>query len=357
MTYVLALVVGASTLLLVDWQHSFCRGAPDAARQDRVFRPVQLNTNHLPSRVPSIWRPILASQSIATTKPEDDRVEDNTPPTTATADKSSTNAPVKVDMADWSLEKMKVCLRQVAQGRAMEACQPRADALPDTASKCKEQGNCKLMIVAHADDETIFGGKVLMEEPGWTLVCVTCNEQKRWRNFQKVAKLIGGTAIKFGLQDVHYEPWPQKDQQRFAKAIFHLFQTTSFSEIVTHNPYGEYGHPQHQQVFQWAAGFVKKVPLYVFSANSTVTVPKHQRPLLFRMLASHTDQVRALSKLLSITIHQSTRRCLLKFNASGQVYYCTNSNKEMEEEERRILRPQGVVSRFQSRSSFLRNAR
>src|SRR5687768_13295990 len=50
----------------------------------------------------------------------------------------------------------------------------------------------KLMIVAHPDDESLFGGEALTSSGGWTVVCVTngTNEQRR-REFISAMTSIG----------------------------------------------------------------------------------------------------------------------------------------------------------------------
>ena len=346
--YVLALVFGgclASIMMLMDWPRVICKIEPTKVTQ------LWNGPKHVAVDVPSIWARAhgqFKSSTLVASSPQSSTVV----PLPQMAPETDS----KLDFSVWSTEKMKYCLKQAALSKKVDVCATHPTVRPDTGSTCRGEKSCKLMIVAHADDETLFGGKLLMEKSGWTVVCVTCNEQKRWKNFQKVMKVVGGTAVKFGLPDIHYEPWPQKEQQLFSKGMYNVMKNTEFTEIVTHNSYGEYGHPQHQQVFQWVAGFIKDIPLYVFNANVTVTVPLEQREFYFKMLACHTDQVRALSKLVAASFHQSVRLCIQKFSKTEQMYFCANSNKQMEEEEMRILRPANVVSRFHSRSNFLRNA-
>jgi hypothetical protein len=42
----------------------------------------------------------------------------------------------------------------------------------------------KLMIVAHSDDETIFGAHALLSSPGWMVVCATCQASSRFNIFR-----------------------------------------------------------------------------------------------------------------------------------------------------------------------------
>lgn len=61
----------------------------------------------------------------------------------------------------------------------------------------------KIMIVAHPDDETIFGGTQLLQEKGWLVICVTNGDnQVRCGEFTKVMKKI----------DAHFEIWNYYDE-------------------------------------------------------------------------------------------------------------------------------------------------
>lgn len=101
------------------------------------------------------------------------------------------------------------------------------------------------MIVAHPDDEVIFGGANLIAEKGWKVICVTNGGNKvRSKEFKKVMDDIGAT----------YEIWKYKDQwggdfnrkalKRDIKKI--LRDNPQIKIIVTHNKRGEYGHTQHK---------------------------------------------------------------------------------------------------------------
>ena len=117
------------------------------------------------------------------------------------------------------------------------------------------------MIISHPDDELIFGGVELIKHgPEYKVICLTNNSNNvRKSEFKSVMEKlnIGSWEMlnyeetlhptqKFNLQDIiTYKNW---------------------DKIVTHNPIGEYGHPQHKLAFD----AVKKETnnFYVFSKSN-----------------------------------------------------------------------------------------
>ncbi len=120
----------------------------------------------------------------------------------------------------------------------------------------------KLMVVAHPDDEIIFGGAHLLQEKNWKVICVTNgNHPSRAREFKKVMKRIGAD----------YEIWKYRDtySNRFdipglKRDFERLFKQHHFAKVVTHGLGGEYGHPQHKVIARLLRRIVK-CNLYAFS--------------------------------------------------------------------------------------------
>src|SRR2546430_15352134 len=60
----------------------------------------------------------------------------------------------------------------------------------------------KVMIVAHPDDESLFGGETLTSSSGWTDICVTnCNNQPRGCEFLEAMNSNGVNLPMFGHFD------------------------------------------------------------------------------------------------------------------------------------------------------------
>lgn len=104
----------------------------------------------------------------------------------------------------------------------------------------------KLMIVAHPDDESLFGGAQLILESNWKVVCVTNgNNPVRRAEFISVMSATNCDYEIWNYPDIYRNPF---DEDLLAKDFSRLIQENDWSKIVTHNSAGEYGHPHHIQI-------------------------------------------------------------------------------------------------------------
>ena len=120
----------------------------------------------------------------------------------------------------------------------------------------------KLLIVAHPDDETLWGYHQLNESKGWKILCITNSSNTIRVNELKNIAIHFGTALElWNYQDsaFHYNMHPQ-----LYKDIENEINKPNVKMILTHNPLGEYGHIQHIKVSNVVLTVSKK-PTYVFS--------------------------------------------------------------------------------------------
>lgn len=113
-----------------------------------------------------------------------------------------------------------------------------------------------LMIVAHPDDETIWGGAHLMEGK-WFVVCMT-NEYfaLRKKEYKSVLNSLGVKGIILDYPDLYkgldgkyrIDQWKYNIQDALAADIKTIINYKNWDQIVTHNPAGEYGHIHHKYV-------------------------------------------------------------------------------------------------------------
>lgn len=108
----------------------------------------------------------------------------------------------------------------------------------------------KLMIVAHPDDETIWGGAHIIDDD-YLVVCVTCGQKRnRVREFKQVMKFSKNKYLMLG--------YPDKKRGIRSDWIDHIENIQSdlqsvidykkWDLVVTHNPDGEYGHEHHKMI-------------------------------------------------------------------------------------------------------------
>jgi LmbE family N-acetylglucosaminyl deacetylase len=111
----------------------------------------------------------------------------------------------------------------------------------------------KLLVVAHPDDETLWGGLNLLLQPGWFVVCAShANDPVRSREFYKTMSFCNVT--RYIMYDVNDKYTDDEDESN------KLFHGTSFEKglkqlskhpwklVLTHNDAGEYGHEHHRTV-------------------------------------------------------------------------------------------------------------
>jgi hypothetical protein len=109
----------------------------------------------------------------------------------------------------------------------------------------------KLLIVAHPDDEVLWGGLNLLLQTGWFVVCAShLSDPVRSREFFKTMSFCNVT--RFVMYDVKEEYTDDEDESDsqfygtpFEKGISELTKHP-WKLVLTHNPEGEYGHEHHR---------------------------------------------------------------------------------------------------------------
>tara|TARA_Y100001970_G_scaffold170513_2_gene208419 strand:- start:3040 stop:3591 length:552 start_codon:yes stop_codon:yes gene_type:complete len=157
----------------------------------------------------------------------------------------------------------------------------------------------KLMIVAHPDDELIFGGAELIQNKGYKVVCMTNqNNEKRLKEFTGLMKEL----------KVAYEILDHKDDSRvkniddeYINYIETLLKNKNIEKIVTHNKKGEYGHNFHKSVSKMVTDLCDKNDLldklYYFHTGKTKIDEKLIKRKLELMEKHYPSQFRVLVNL------------------------------------------------------------
>ncbi|MFD0672887.1 PIG-L family deacetylase [Cohnella sp. GCM10027633] len=125
----------------------------------------------------------------------------------------------------------------------------------------------RLMVVAHPDDESIFGGALLLGDKRWKVICVTNGDnESRRREYAKAMAFV----------QADYEIWNYEDRYdgdfdrtRLSRDIERVLNERTYEMIVTHGLNGEYGHPQHIALSEVMHRLVKN-NLYAFKLSDRI---------------------------------------------------------------------------------------
>ena len=129
----------------------------------------------------------------------------------------------------------------------------------------------KLMIVAHPDDETLWGGAHLLED-NYLVVCVTCGNDVK-RNIEFV-NLTNTTKDKYMMLEYpdktngERDDW-KKVKKGIEKDLKKIINYKNWEVVVTHNPDGEYGHVHHKMTSEIVTSLTNHDKLYYFGKYYT----------------------------------------------------------------------------------------
>ena len=121
------------------------------------------------------------------------------------------------------------------------------------------------MIVAHPDDESLFGGDALTSFDGWMVVCVTgAGIEGRRREFVNAMNSIRANYVMLNhadhLASGNFDP-------ALERQLSALLGERSWEMVVTHNARGEYGHVQHKALHRIVVRLAPRDRLFVFGTR------------------------------------------------------------------------------------------
>lgn len=186
--------------------------------------------------------------------------------------------------------------------------------LTDSQIKAADVNNAtKLMIVAHPDDEMLWGGGHLMEG-GYMVVCVTNGKDKvRSEEFYKVMKESGNEGIILKYPDKvrgRRDDW-SRVRSGIVSDIEKIMKYKKWELIVTHNRNGEYGHAHHQMLHSFVThiynGAKIDSPLFCFGKYFKKSMLQEAQnsltPITAQQLA-YKEELERLYKSQSATIEK-----------------------------------------------------
>ena len=154
-----------------------------------------------------------------------------------------------------------------------------------------------LVLIAHPDDEIIFGADdVLNPKNEITVLCFT-NGKNRVRSleFFKTMKEIKGEGHMLTLHDGYYNSWPMKTiDDLLLTAVPYIYPVDRFDFILSHDKAGEYGHVEHKRVNEVARRISKvfNVPFRDFrSRYRKQSTKKRRNHILYRIYKSQKGAI------------------------------------------------------------------
>lgn len=111
----------------------------------------------------------------------------------------------------------------------------------------------KLLVVAHPDDEVLWGGINLLLESGWFVVCAShLSDPVRSLEFYRTMSFCNVTRyIMYDVKETYTDNQAESDSQFFGtpfeKGLAELSKHP-WKLVLTHNSQGEYGHEHHRTV-------------------------------------------------------------------------------------------------------------
>ena len=171
------------------------------------------------------------------------------------------------------------------------------------------------VVVAHPDDEVIFFSSVL-KSSSKTIICFNESEDKIVNEGrEKIKNQLPYTRPSFlNLKEANVfnsADWsfPKSDQRglvikknkinykkNFSKLKLHLSKLINIGDIIyTHNPWGEYGHEEHVQVFKAIYDLKKKFKLKIYF-NGYVSNKSYSLMLKHKNLISNIKQKKRTDK-------------------------------------------------------------
>ena len=126
-----------------------------------------------------------------------------------------------------------------------------------------------LMVMAHPDDEVIFGWPILQDRKGNNISLLTLSDNASKHGagpinaLKEVCKRAGIQLLDFPRKDNNFYRTEPRFEKYILKDVINLFQSNvrkaidiAKPEIIfTHNPMGEYGHGDHRFVFNLISMF------------------------------------------------------------------------------------------------------
>ena len=175
----------------------------------------------------------------------------------------------------------------------------------------------KLMIVAHPDDEILYGSHELYKDK-YLVICVTCGDRKdRVAEFKSVMSFTNDDYMLLGFPDLvngKKSNW-KKEWNSLNAYINLIINSKNWDLVVTHNPDGEYGHMHHKMLNVIVTQNADKNKLFYFGKfyweeipNASVLYKLNNVELSFKkniLIPIYSSQKGAINNLKNMIEYES----------------------------------------------------
>ena len=160
----------------------------------------------------------------------------------------------------------------------------------------------KIMIVAHPDDESIWGGSHLLND-SYLVVCITCGiDENRNKEFNNAMNKTNDPYITLGYPDKtdgKRDDW-KSSYDNIEKDIKEIIDYKNWNGIVTHNPDGEYGHEHHKMTSEIVTNVSNTKKIYYFSKYYSKEDTKDDKKLTDKELLEKEQLLKIYSSQAAI---------------------------------------------------------
>lgn len=114
------------------------------------------------------------------------------------------------------------------------------------------------MVVAHPDDETMWGAGICIRETVHVIICCSIPRTdpiRAWKFYTACERLGTVGRILPAVETAASEPLAGLD----------TIDLSGFDTVITHNQHGEYGHRHHMHVHAWVMQNAKRVITFGYS--------------------------------------------------------------------------------------------
>jgi len=132
--------------------------------------------------------------------------------------------------------------------------------------------NEALIVVAHPDDETLWAGGTIIDNPSWSWTIVALcrrDDPDRAPRFARVLDQLGATGAMGDLDDGPDQAPLSGDH--VVAAVADLLPARAWARVLTHSPFGEYTrHRRHEEVSRavvslWRRGTITAGEIFLFA--------------------------------------------------------------------------------------------